>query len=102
MTRPPVTQCGYPVAPKHEPHCTGRRRLVEGCWCFMRLSDPNGPRKLTARQWRAARRRAVREDRIWRRTYGHLIRDFEDRLIVQELNRRAQHAMALRSQVRPT
>lgn len=97
MTRPPVTQCGYPVAPRHEPWCTGRKRLTDGCWCF--LSAAFGLPKLTARQWRAARRRHVRHVREFDRAYPEG-RAFEKDLAKQvaHLNLRARRALALRQQ----
>ena len=93
MTRPPVTQCGYPVSPRHEPHCTGRKRLTDGCWCF--LVGAFGLPKVTARQWRAARRRHRRHERAFDRAFPHG-RAFEQDLIRQELNRRARAAVAER------
>lgn len=93
MTRPPMTQCGYPVAPKHAPWCTGRKRLVEGCWCF--LVPALGEKKLTARQWRAGRRRHARYERAWRRELAHTgVLEFENGLIRRELHRRAVAAVA--------
>jgi hypothetical protein len=95
MTRPPVTQCGYPVAKRHDPWCTGRKRLVDGCWCFLRRE---GEPKLTARQWRAARRRHARYERAWRRELAHTgVLEFEDQLIRRALNRRARIALAGRT-----
>jgi len=66
MTPRPVTTCGLPGPKRHRPHCTGRWRLIEGCWCAIDMG-PTQDRKLTARQWRAARRKHAAKQRAYRR-----------------------------------
>ena len=68
MTARPVTICGLPGPKRHRPHCTARYRLVEGCWCGVDWTEL-GPERLTARQWRAARRQHQARQRAYRREW---------------------------------
>lgn len=68
MTPRPTTTCGLPGPKRHAPHCTARHRLVEGCWCAVDWTEL-GPERLTARQWRATRRKHAARQRVYRRDF---------------------------------